>query len=186
MKVIIAGSRTIRLSVRDIHQIVLDSKFDVTSIVNGGCRSGIDFDAITWAHHKLRYVERFHADWNKHGRAAGPIRNKQMAEYADALILIWDGKSKGSASMKEEAKKAEIPVYEVIIMREKYSIGTKWLFTNTETKETFECEVISHNDSRLAHKFSWEGDLCLYFPELNWANTYDLENAEEYLENINA
>lgn len=39
------------------------------------------------------------ADWNKHGRAAGPIRNAQMAEISDALIAFWDGKSRGTKSI---------------------------------------------------------------------------------------
>ena len=57
----------------------------------------------------------FDADWETHGKAAGPIRNAQMAKYADALLLIWDWKSKGSANMKQEMFKLNKPVYEVII-----------------------------------------------------------------------
>jgi hypothetical protein len=38
-----------------------------------------------------------------------------MAEYADALILVWDGKSRGSASMKREMEKLGKPIYEVIV-----------------------------------------------------------------------
>lgn len=44
-------------------------------------------------------LNTFPADWNKHGRAAGPIRNEEMAQYADALIAFWDGKSRGTKSM---------------------------------------------------------------------------------------
>jgi len=60
----------------------------------------------------------FPADWDTHGRAAGPIRNKQMAEYGDALLLIWDGESRGSANMKSNMKKLGKPVYEIIIKGE--------------------------------------------------------------------
>lgn len=38
-----------------------------------------------------------------------------MAKYADALILVWDGKSCGSKSMKKEARKAGIPITEWIV-----------------------------------------------------------------------
>lgn len=65
----------------------------------------------------MNKYKEFPADWKAHGKAAGPIRNKQMAEYADALLLIWDGESKGSASMKNEMLKLNKPVYEVIIKR---------------------------------------------------------------------
>lgn len=60
-------------------------------------------------------IKKFYPDWGKHGKAAGPIRNKQMAEYADALLLIWDGESKGSKNMKEEMLKLNKPVYEFIV-----------------------------------------------------------------------
>jgi len=39
----------------------------------------------------------------KYGNAAGPIRNKQMAEYADALVAVWDGKSRGTKNMIDTA-----------------------------------------------------------------------------------
>ncbi len=37
---------------------------------------------------------RFAADWNKYGKKAGPVRNRKMADYAEALIAVWDGKSR--------------------------------------------------------------------------------------------
>ena len=49
------------------------------------------------------------------GKAAGHVRNKKMAEYGDALLLIWDGKSKGSANMKKEMQKLNKPIYEVTL-----------------------------------------------------------------------
>lgn len=60
-------------------------------------------------------VTFFHADWSKHGKAAGPIRNREMADYADALVLIWDGESRGSANMLHEATKRGLRVIEVRI-----------------------------------------------------------------------
>ncbi len=49
-------------------------------------------------------IEYYPAKWDIHGKASGVIRNKEMANKADALILFWDGKSKGSKNMLEEAK----------------------------------------------------------------------------------
>ena len=59
-------------------------------------------------------IRRFHPNCKKYKKSAGAVRNKVMAKYADAVIVIWDGKSKGSRNMIEEAKKLKMPleVYE--------------------------------------------------------------------------
>lgn len=56
-------------------------------------------------------VERFPADWDRRGRAAGRIRNREMAKHADALIAVWDGESRGTANMILEAHRAGLKVY---------------------------------------------------------------------------
>lgn len=55
-------------------------------------------------------VKGFPADWDKYGRGAGPIRNREMAKYADALIAFWDGKSKGTENMIETARNLGLKV----------------------------------------------------------------------------
>ena len=99
----------------------------VTEIVSGGA-TGVDACAKRLTQDKyptdmigMRLVgkyKEFPANWENHGKAAGPIRNKQMAEYADALLLIWDGESRGSANMKKEIQKLKKPIYEVILRTE--------------------------------------------------------------------
>lgn len=113
MKVIIAGSRTItdrELVIREVWKL----PFEITEVVSGGAR-GVDAIGEWIAEIVTIPVCRFPADWDKHGKAAGPIRNKQMAEYADAAIVIWDGKSRGSKNMIETMKKLGKPVMEVIV-----------------------------------------------------------------------
>lgn len=56
-------------------------------------------------------IETYPADWKKYGRAAGPIRNEQMANIANALIAFWDGKSKGTKNMINLAKKKGLQVF---------------------------------------------------------------------------
>ena len=56
-------------------------------------------------------IERFPVDWNTHGKAAGYIRNKEMAEKAEALIAVWDGKSKGTKHMIDIALAKGLKVY---------------------------------------------------------------------------
>lgn len=123
MKLIIAGSRTLFPSPSFLKGCICDFKIDVTEIVSGTASgvdkagekltSSLDTDLLTY---KLKgKLAKFPADWGKHGKAAGPIRNAEMAKYGDALLIIWDGSSWGSANMKAQMEKLGKPVYEVII-----------------------------------------------------------------------
>ena len=68
------------------------------TIISGHCK-GVDLMGERYAKEKGYSLETYPADWKKYGRAAGPIRNKQMAEMCDYVICFWDGKSKGTWSM---------------------------------------------------------------------------------------
>jgi hypothetical protein len=57
-----------------------------------------------WARQNDIPVKYFPANWEAYGPKAGPLRNQEMANYADALILIWDGQSPGSRDMLKKAK----------------------------------------------------------------------------------
>tara|TARA_R110000803_G_scaffold200258_4_gene264560 strand:- start:451 stop:840 length:390 start_codon:yes stop_codon:yes gene_type:complete len=126
MKLIIAGGRDLDIGYHGIAgAITLHKLTRVSTIISGGAK-GVDSSARLfaqgdeWENYPVSLCEKykeFPADWGKHGRAAGPIRNKQMADYADALLLIWDGKSKGSSNMKETMLKQNKPVYEVILRK---------------------------------------------------------------------
>ena len=72
---------------------------------------GVDSMGEEWAKSKSIPVRRFPADWDGLGKAAGFIRNAEMADYADALIAVWDGKSRGTANMIEVAKKKGLKVH---------------------------------------------------------------------------
>lgn len=113
MKVIIAGGRNITdpsLLTAAVH----DSEFEITEIVHGGAR-GVDEMADRFAQHRGVPCRIFAGDWAGFGLSAGPRRNTEMAEYADALILIWDGKSRGSADMLRKAKAKGLKIYQLII-----------------------------------------------------------------------
>jgi hypothetical protein len=113
MRVIIAGSRTI-MDYKAVGKAITSSNFDITEVVCG-CAIGVDRIGQTWAIANGIAVKEMPADWNKYGRQAGFIRNMQMAQYADAAIIIWDGKSPGSKNMISEIKKAEKPYFIDII-----------------------------------------------------------------------
>lgn len=78
-------------------------------IVSGGAK-GADALGEAWAKSKGLDIKVFEADWKTHPRAAGPIRNKQMAEYADGLVAFWDKKSKGTKNMIDTALKMGLVV----------------------------------------------------------------------------
>jgi len=109
MKTIIAGSRTID-DVEIVENAIRDSDFKITEVVSG-CGHGVDRIGEEWAGNNQVPIKYFPADWNAHGKAAGPIRNAQMAEYADALIAVWDGKSRGTKNMIDEATKRGLKVF---------------------------------------------------------------------------
>lgn len=114
MKLIIAGSRDIPFD--DAWDLVWSYLYDnklwpsIKEIVSGGCR-GVDEVAEMLAFNYDYPFKVFNADWDKHGKSAGPIRNKQMAEYGNELIVVWDGKSRGTKSMINEMKKLNKPVH---------------------------------------------------------------------------
>lgn len=102
MKVIIAGGRDYELT--DGDRARLDEARQALSIteVVCGCAEGADTGGELWAISRHIAVKRFPADWEKFGRSAGPRRNLQMAEYANALIAFPGGK--GTANMVQQAE----------------------------------------------------------------------------------
>lgn len=117
MKLIIAGSRHFKFDLTAIQNFIdnlIPENIMVTEVVCGMAK-GVDISGKNWADFHHIPVKKFPADWDKHGPAAGPMRNKEMAQYATALLLVWDGKSRGSYNMKSYAQKFNLPIYEVIL-----------------------------------------------------------------------
>ncbi len=113
MKVIIAGSRTITCPAI-VSTAIADSGFEITEVVSGGAR-GVDKVGERIARDFGIKVRRFPANWEMYGKAAGPMRNREMAKYADAAIVVWDGVSSGSKHMIDTAKKAGLKVFVFIV-----------------------------------------------------------------------
>ena len=77
-----------------------------------GNASGADSLAAQWAERHQVKVEPFPADWERHGRAAGPIRNERMIRYGKPdLVLAFPG-GRGTANMIDNAHAAGISVTE--------------------------------------------------------------------------
>ena len=104
MKVIIAGGRDI-IYKEIVEKAIKESGFVITELISGACPTGVDVLGEKWAKENGIKIIRYPANWDKYGRAAGPIRNEQMSEIAEALIAIWDGKSPGTKNMISNATK---------------------------------------------------------------------------------
>jgi hypothetical protein len=121
MRLLIAGSRSIEVTNDQLKEYIFrfykkeiypDSR--EIEIVSGGA-SGVDFCAERFANQYRIIKHIYPARWSL-GRGGGHIRNAEMADFADELLLIWDGVSKGSAGMKALMEKNNKPINEVIIM----------------------------------------------------------------------
>lgn len=112
MKAIIAGGRNYRFTPEDVAWLdAINAELGpITEVVSGGA-TGADSEGEKWAASHGILVKRFPADWKTHGPAAGPIRNRQMAEYAGRgnLCLLFDG-GRGTASMEREAARVGMSV----------------------------------------------------------------------------
>ena len=108
--------RTIIAGMRDFHdygavyQAMADAPWWV-SVVLSGKATGVDALGEKWARFFQVPVEDYPADWEAYGRAAGPIRNREMASKAEALVAVWDGKSRGTGNMIGEARKAGLRIH---------------------------------------------------------------------------
>lgn len=136
MKTIVAGSRSITdYSITE--KVIEESGWIITEIVSGKAK-GPDTHGETWADKNGVHVEPFEANWrdlnapgavikyNKYGpynAIAGHQRNERMARYADALILVWDGKSTGSADMLRRAKAHGLKIFIYDLSKNEYRMG---------------------------------------------------------------
>lgn len=100
---IIAGSR----SFNDLdYSMFLDCLTKVPwtiSKVCSGTARGIGRMGERWAREHEIPIRRFPADWSQ-GKSAGHARNQQMADYAEALVAVWDGQSTGTMDMVTRAR----------------------------------------------------------------------------------
>jgi len=116
MKLIIAGGRDLKLSLNFLRGVMTAYGIDISKIKEIVCgeATGADAAGKGFAHHYSIPVKSFPYK-SELGKAGGPVRNREMAEYGDALLLIWNCHSRGSNSMKTEALKKGLPIWEIIL-----------------------------------------------------------------------
>ena len=113
MITIIAGSRTIR-NEQLVYDAIKESGFEITEVVSGHAQ-GVDMIGEAYTQEFGVKLKVFEADWDKLGNSAGIIRNQMMVDYADALIAVWDGKSKGTSHIIKQAKKKKLKVFVKVV-----------------------------------------------------------------------
>ena len=109
MKIAIVGSRT--LTVNDLSQYLPEG---VTEIVSGGAK-GIDACAKKYAVENGLRLTEFLPQYDKFVKAAPLKRNLQIIDYADQVIVFWDGTSRGTKYVIEQCEKQNkrVTVYKV-------------------------------------------------------------------------
>ena len=101
MRLLIAGSREfadLELVKDYVKRLPLD-----TILINGRAR-GVDNVARNQAMFQQLVVLDRPANWEKYGKSAGIIRNHEMVDEADEVVVFWNGKSNGTRDVIEYAK----------------------------------------------------------------------------------
>ena len=103
MKIAVIGSRGI--TVPDLEKYL---PHETTEIVSGGAK-GVDTSAKEYATaHDIKRTE-FLPEYDKYGRYAPLKRNISIIEYADIVLVFWDGKSRGTKYVIEKCHVKCIP-----------------------------------------------------------------------------
>jgi hypothetical protein len=112
-RLLIAGSRTIgyvrggnsfeepQVNSEELQHVLTVLDFMVknvkaTEIISGTAKGADRIGETVAALNEIK-VTQFRPDWEMYGKRAGFIRNKEMVEYCDKAIVLWDGASKGAA-----------------------------------------------------------------------------------------
>lgn len=123
MRVLVCGGRD--FTDRELFNSTLDKinkETPITSIIHGNAK-GADVMSWSWIlmnnHGRVGDAQleclAFNADWNKHGKAAGYIRNKQMLDDGKPDLVIAFPGGKGTANMVKLAKEAGVEVKEILL-----------------------------------------------------------------------
>jgi hypothetical protein len=115
MNIAIVGSRKYpRLDL--IYHLVFGILPPRSHLLTGDAR-GVDREVAEWAARLAsnpaasHTITVFPANWARHGKHAGPIRNAELLSLADAVIVFWDGSSHGTEQVIKLAQDKDLPLY---------------------------------------------------------------------------
>jgi hypothetical protein len=111
MRVLICGGRAFDdLPFFDSTMDKLHERHRFSVVVHGGA-SGADAMAHFWAGFNSLPIEVYHADWKRHGKAAGPIRNQRMIDQGKPDLVVAFPGGRGTADMLRRARAAGIAAH---------------------------------------------------------------------------
>jgi hypothetical protein len=112
MRLIIAGTRTFKdfkfLEAETLQFLKRHKDLKESVTIVSGRAEGADKLGEKFAKKYGLKLDKIPAQWAELGKAAGHIRNKKMASTASHCIIFWNGLSKGSKNMAEEAEKMKL------------------------------------------------------------------------------
>lgn len=108
---IVAGSRSIT-DAEVVETAINDAPFEITELVSGGAE-GVDTLAEDWADEQNVAVETFRPDYDTYDSNLAPLkRNEEMANYAEALVAVWNGdRPSGTTHMIQTAKDNDLALH---------------------------------------------------------------------------
>jgi hypothetical protein len=113
MKLLVCGGRHFSDAERMNRTLdAVHKKRGVDLVIHGGA-GGADTLALWWAKSRGIPARCFPADWNTHGRAAGPIRNQQMIDEGLPDGVVAFPGHRGTVDMVKRAKSAGLVVWEI-------------------------------------------------------------------------
>jgi len=127
-KILVCGGRTYGITwvngvqVPDAKEVnFLNSTLDaihketpITNLINGA-GNGADMLAIVWTAKNFILTTLFPADWERHGKSAGPIRNKQMLDEGKPDLVVAFAGGRGTANMVKQAMAAGVSVRNTVM-----------------------------------------------------------------------
>ena len=110
MKLVVAGGRKFKDKAR-VFRILnkIHAEHPELEIVSGLAK-GPDSFGKEWAEANGVKCYEFPAKWNTYGKRAGYMRNEEMAKFGTAVLVFWDGVSKGTKHMIDLGHKHNLPV----------------------------------------------------------------------------
>tara|TARA_Y100001937_G_scaffold25598_1_gene36629 strand:- start:6722 stop:7378 length:657 start_codon:yes stop_codon:yes gene_type:complete len=183
-KVIVAGSRKLNVSssfvARKIQAVLRNKDPKEIEIVSGGAR-GADKLGEVIAKQSGYAIKQFIPEWDKFGKGAGYRRNEEMAKYADACIVFWDGESRGSKHMMDLAH-----AYNLQLRVYKNEQPIHCVSVSDLELETIPCKrcdgsgkVIWLKDNSVCYSCNGEGQRYIKHVDRVWEPVEQLEKQEE-------
>lgn len=116
MRILVTGGRRFNRRVALERALdAIDYDFGVDLLMCGGA-SGADWLAIEWAQKRGILTEVYLADWETHGKSAGPIRNQEMINKGKPDMVVAFPGGAGTKDCVARARRKNIVIAEIVVV----------------------------------------------------------------------